>query len=194
MNYNWKQPNHKYGRNLISSLSNQAHECQKKKSPSFTLPNSYSNLKGNLSGFVNFLWSSYKSWILPRFKYRDFNKSINNRFDVHTANVYRDLRIPYREIRVRRFQIYGDCMLPTIPVIFEISTFLWTFIIYSFLWFFFKFPYNFIRDFRLLVISVNFIRMLWGTLCNTGISYTFYRGKFCSVAELRSHRGHLYIT
>ena len=80
---------------------------------------SYYSLEAKLSGFVNFLWSSYKSWILPRFKYRDFNKSINNRFDMHTANVYRDLRVLYREIRVRGFQIYGDCMLPTIPVILK---------------------------------------------------------------------------
>ena len=28
----------------------------------------------------------------------------------------------YREIGMRGFQIYGHCMLPTIPVIFEIST------------------------------------------------------------------------
>jgi hypothetical protein len=33
----------------------------------------------------------------------------------YTANVYRDLRVLYKEIRVRGFQIYGDCMLPTIP-------------------------------------------------------------------------------
>ena len=38
---------------------------------------------------------------------------------VYTANVYRDLRVVYREIRVRGFQIYGDCMLPTIPVILK---------------------------------------------------------------------------
>jgi hypothetical protein len=37
----------------------------------------------------------------------------------YTANVYRDLRVVYREIRVRGFQIYGDCMLPTIPVILK---------------------------------------------------------------------------
>jgi len=38
---------------------------------------------------------------------------------LYTANVYRDLRVVYREIRVRGFQIYGDCMLPTIPVILK---------------------------------------------------------------------------
>ena len=27
------------------------------------------------------------------------------------ANVYRDLQVVYREMRVRRLQIYGDCML-----------------------------------------------------------------------------------
>jgi hypothetical protein len=37
----------------------------------------------------------------------------------YTANVYRDLRVVYREIRVRGFQIYGDCMLTTIPVILK---------------------------------------------------------------------------
>ena len=37
----------------------------------------------------------------------------------YTANVCRDLRGVYREIRVRGFQIYGDCMLPTIPVILK---------------------------------------------------------------------------
>ena len=43
--------------------------------------------------------------------------------------------------------------------------------------FFFKFPYNFCLDFRLPVILVKFICILWGTLCNTRIQYTFYRGK-----------------
>ena len=164
------------------TVSNRAHECQKRNLPVLLCRIcSYSNLKGKLSGFVNFLWSSYKSWILPRFKYRDFNKSINNRLDVHTANVYRDLRILYMEIRVRGFQIYGDCMLPTIPVIFEISTsYVDFYYLLFFMIFFFKFPYNFCRDFRLLVISINFICMLWGTLYNTGICYTFYMGKTCS--------------
>ena len=36
----------------------------------------------------------------------------------HTANVCRDLRGVYREIRVQGFQIYRDCRLPTIPAIF----------------------------------------------------------------------------
>ena len=36
-----------------------------------------------------------------------------------TANVYRDLQGLYREIRVRGFQIYGDCMLLAIPVILK---------------------------------------------------------------------------
>ena len=40
-------------------------------------------------------------WVTPTVKY--------------TANVYRDLQVLYREIRVRGFQIYGDYMLPTIP-------------------------------------------------------------------------------
>ena len=178
--YNWKQPNHKFGRNLISSLSNRAHECQKRNFPVLLCRIVIPTSKEKLSGFVNFLWSSYKSLILPRFKYRDFNKSINNIFDMHTANVYRVLRILNREIRVTEFQIYGDCMLPTIPVIFEISTFCADFYYPLFIMIFFKFTYNFCRDFRLPVISVNFICMLWGTPCNTGISYTFYRWKICS--------------
>ena len=47
------------------------------------------------------------------------NAKINHNSDLHTANVCRDLRGVYREIRVRGFQIYGDCMLPTIPVILK---------------------------------------------------------------------------
>ena len=35
----------------------------------------------------------------------------------YTANVCRDLQGLYREIGVLGFQIYGDCMLPVIPVI-----------------------------------------------------------------------------
>ena len=47
----------------------------------------------------------------------------NNNKDVkklreYTANVCRDLRGVYGEIRVRGFQIYRVCMLPTIPAIF----------------------------------------------------------------------------
>ena len=98
------------------TVSNRAYEWKKRNLPVLLCRIcSYSNLNGKLSGFVIFLWSSYKSWILPR----DFNKSINNRLDVHTANVYRDLRILYMEIRVWGFQIYGDCMLPTIPVVLK---------------------------------------------------------------------------
>ena len=29
--------------------------------------------------------------------------------NLYTANVYRDLQVLYREIRVQGFQIYGDC-------------------------------------------------------------------------------------
>ena len=29
--------------------------------------------------------------------------------NLYTANVYRNLQVLYREIRVRGFQIYGDC-------------------------------------------------------------------------------------
>ena len=48
---------------------------------------------------------------------------------------------------------------------------------------FFKFPNNFCGDFRLPVIPVKFICMLRATLCDTGISYTFYRGNICSVCN-----------
>ena len=37
----------------------------------------------------------------------------------YTANVYRDLQGLYGEIGVQGFQLYGDCMLPTIPVILK---------------------------------------------------------------------------
>ena len=77
----------------------------------------------------------------------------------YTANVYRDLWVLYRE-----FQIYGDCMLPTIPVIFEINTLCGLLISTLNYVFFFKFPYNFCGDFRLPLIPVKFICMLQGTL------------------------------
>ena len=38
---------------------------------------------------------------------------------LYTANVYRDLRVVYSEINVQGFQIYGDCMSATIPVILK---------------------------------------------------------------------------
>ena len=91
---------------------------------------------------------------------------------MYTANVY-------REIRLREFQICGDCMLPTIPVIFEINTLCGLLLIMIF----FKFSYNFCGDFRLPVILVKFICMLRGIPCGTGISYTIYRGKICSVVN-----------
>ena len=39
--------------------------------------------------------------------YQDFSKN-------YTANVWRDSRVLYREIRAQEFQIYGDGMLRTI--------------------------------------------------------------------------------
>ena len=54
---------------------------------------------------------SCKNWLALKYSEEDVNN--------HTANVYRDLRVVYREIRVRGFQIYGDCMLPTIPVVLK---------------------------------------------------------------------------
>ena len=73
---------------------------------------------------------------------------------------------------MRGFQIYGDCMLPTIPVIFEINTLCGLLISTSNHDFFF--PYNFSGDFRLPVIPIKIKCMLWGTLCNAEISYTCY--------------------
>ena len=54
----------------------------------------------------------------PTFKY-SVNTSFlyNKERKEYTANVYRDLRVLYREIRVQGFQLYGDCMLSTIPAI-----------------------------------------------------------------------------
>ena len=74
------------------------------------------------------------------------------------------------------FQIYGDCMLPTIPakIICKVKKKEKRFSVL------FKFPNNFCGGFRLPVIPIKFICMLQGTLCDTGISYTFYRGKICS--------------
>ena len=46
-------------------------------------------------------------------------KEMRKNVSFYTANVCRDLRGVYREIRVRGFQIYGDCMLPTIPVVLK---------------------------------------------------------------------------
>ena len=82
---------------------------------------------------------------------------------------------------MREFQIYGDCMLPTIPVIFEINTLCGLLISTLNYDFFFEFPYIFCGVFRLPVIPVKFICILRGTPCITGILYTFYRGKICSV-------------
>ena len=65
---------------------------------------------------------------------------------------YLHCKAHYKEIRVRGFQLYGDYMLPTIPVIFGINT-LCGLLIYTLNYdFFFKFPYNFCGDFRLPVM------------------------------------------
>ena len=42
--------------------------------------------------------------------------------EMYTANVYRDLQVVYREIRVQGFQIYGDCPFTQNPCNFEIPT------------------------------------------------------------------------
>jgi len=103
----------------------------------------------------------------------------------YNTNVYRELRGVYGEIRVQEFQIYGDCMLPAIPVIFEVNTLCGLLISTLDYDFFFQISLQFLRDFRLPVIPVKFICISQGTLCNAGIPYTFYRGKICSV-ELES--------
>ena len=65
-----------------------------------------------------------------------------------TANVCRDLQGLCGEIRVRGFQIYGECMYTRNPCNFwSKSKKVWTFYIYTLLRFF-KFPYNFCGDFR----------------------------------------------
>ena len=69
-------------------------------------------------------------------------------FPMYTANVCRDLQGLYREIRVRGFQIYGDCMYTCNPCNFwSKSKKVWTFYINTLLRFF-EFPYNFWGDFR----------------------------------------------
>ena len=70
---------------------------------------------------------------------------------IYTANVYRDLQGINGEIKVRGFQIYWDCMLPGIPVIFKVNTLCGLLISTINYDFFFKFPYNFCRYFRLPV-------------------------------------------
>ena len=42
-------------------------------------------------------------------------------WQIHTANVYRDLQGLYGVIGVQGFQIYGIACIPTIPVIFEVN-------------------------------------------------------------------------
>ena len=65
-----------------------------------------------------------------------------------TANVCRDLQGLCGEIRVRGFQIYGDCMYTRNPCNFwSKSKKVWTFYKYILLRFF-KFPYNFCGNFR----------------------------------------------
>jgi hypothetical protein len=57
-----------------------------------------------------------------RFDFNSLHDSLLFDFSLqsdYTANVYRDLQSVYREIRVRGFQIYGDCLLPKIPVILK---------------------------------------------------------------------------
>ena len=108
-----------------------------------------------------------KIWILVLHIHTYF--SIASLVELYTANLYRGLQGVYGEIRVRGFQIYGDCMLLTIPakIICKVKKKRKTFSVL------FKFPNNFCRGFRLQVIPIKFICMLQGTLCDTGISYTF---------------------
>jgi hypothetical protein len=53
--------------------------------------------------------------VIAFFLFHNFTISLSY---VYTANVCRDLRGVYREIRVQGFQICRVCMLPTIPAIF----------------------------------------------------------------------------
>jgi hypothetical protein len=47
---------------------------------------------------------------------------VSNTILKYTAIVYRDLWVLYSKIRMRESQIYGDYMLPTVSVMFEINT------------------------------------------------------------------------
>ena len=93
------------------------------------------------------------------------------------AGIYRDFA---GKSECRDFKFMGIACIPAIPVIFEVNhKKVWTFYIYSSLKFF-KFPYNFCRDFRRTCIPVIITCTLQGTFCNTGIPCTFYGGKICS--------------
>ena len=64
------------------------------------------------------VFSSSSEWTTLKhfWSSKKMKKKTGNKNGMYTANVYRDLRVLYREIRMRGFQIYGDYILPTIPV------------------------------------------------------------------------------
>ena len=93
------------------------------------------------------------------------------------AEIYRDFA---GKSECKDFKTGIPC-IPAIPVIFEVNQKkVRTLFVYSLLRFF-KFPYNFCRDFRHNVIPVIITCTLQGIFCNTGIPRTFYGGKICSV-------------
>ena len=63
----------------------------------------------------------------------------------------------------------GIACIPAIPVIFDVNTLCGLLIS--------TLPYNFCGDFRIPAIPIKFICVLQGTLCDTGIPHTLYRGK-----------------
>ena len=90
----------------------------------------------------------------------------------YTANVYSDLQGLYGEIGVQGFQIYGDCMLSAIPVIFEVNT-LCGLLIYMYSYFFSNFLRIFAGIAGIHAIPVIITCTLQGTLCDTGFPRTF---------------------
>ena len=72
----------------------------------------------------------------------------SNKHVLYTASVYRGLQGLCGEIRVRRFQIYGDCMYTRNPVNFDVNTLCGLLISTLDYDFFLKFPHNFWGGFQ----------------------------------------------
>ena len=59
-------------------------------------------------------------WVKQLLQNYGLNCKILSKFPLHCiCNVYMDLQGVYREIRMRGFQIFGDCLLPKISVILK---------------------------------------------------------------------------
>ena len=134
-----------------------------------------------------------RAWALSQAEITIFRFLIfiySNKHVLYTASVYRGLQGLCGEIRVRRFQIYGDCMYTRNPVNFDVNTLCGLLISTLDYDFFLKFPHNFWGDFRIPAIPIKCKCILQGTLCDTGIPHTFYRGKICSVDQLTPPKTH----